>query len=88
MGLTLAEAVGPPFEVWRDNWPAFLVFEAMSTQWRDGVNGRTGLDYSVLPAVMDMVGIQADRRGAVFEDVRVMEGAALRYFDHLRATSK
>lgn len=88
MGLTLEEAVGPPFDVWPDNWPAFLVFEAMATQWRDGVNGRTGLDYACLPQVMDLVGIEQAQRGGVFEDVRVMEGAALRYFDHQRANAK
>ncbi|WP_343582479.1 DUF1799 domain-containing protein [Enterobacter sp.] len=33
-------------------WPSFLVFQAVSTQWRTGMGGASGLDYNVLPWVM------------------------------------
>ncbi|HHY1261524.1 TPA: DUF1799 domain-containing protein [Yersinia enterocolitica] len=32
-------------EIWPDVWPAFNVIRAMSTQWRTGMSGPTGLDY-------------------------------------------
>ena len=64
-------------EVLPDNWPAFVVMEALGTQWRVGMAGRTGLDYSAVPAIMALVGIPKKTRSQVFQDVRVMEAAAL-----------
>lgn len=75
--MTLEEAQGEAVGVWPDNLLAVNVFIAMGSQWRIGTNGATGLDYSALPVVMRMVGISAKDRSAVFEDVRVMEDAAL-----------
>lgn len=77
MGLTLEEASGPPFEVWPDNWASVLVFESMGTQWRTGPGGIVGLDYTPLPAVMRWRGVPRKQRAQVFDDVRVMEDAAL-----------
>ena len=64
-------------EVYPDNWPTFLVMEAMGTQWRVGMAGRTGLDYSVIPAVMSLIGIPKKTRSQIFRDIRVMEDEAL-----------
>jgi hypothetical protein len=64
-------------EVLPDNWPAFVVMEAMGTQWRTGVAGATGLDYAVVPAVMSLVDIPKKRKKQVFHDLRVMEAEAL-----------
>jgi hypothetical protein len=33
------------FEIWPENWMPFLVFSEVSTQWRVGAGGATGLDY-------------------------------------------
>lgn len=41
------------------------------------MSGATGLDYNALPVVMRMVGVPQKERSAVFEEVRVMEDAAL-----------
>lgn len=49
----------------------------MTTQWRSGMSGPTGLDYSALPAVMDLIGLEGDERTLAFRDVRVMEREAL-----------
>ncbi|HJE69811.1 MAG TPA: DUF1799 domain-containing protein [Pseudomonas oryzihabitans] len=65
------------FELWAPLEPAFAVFESMTTQWRIGMNGATGLDYSALPAVMDMLGLEGEDRSQAFRDVRVMEREAL-----------
>jgi len=49
----------------------------MSTQWRVGMNGATGLDYNALPVVMRFGGVIPADRATVFEEVRIMEDAAL-----------
>jgi hypothetical protein len=64
-------------EVLPGNWPAFVVMEAMATQWRTGMGGASGLDYSVVPAVMSLVNIPKKTRNQVFHDLRVMEAEAL-----------
>lgn len=64
-------------EVWAEHEPSVAVFVAMGTQWRVAMSGPTGLDYSALPAAMDFLGIPPGQRGEVFENVRIMEAAAL-----------
>lgn len=61
-----------------ENWAALEVFAALGTQWRTGAAGATGLDYGVLPGVMDLLCVAPDDRRALFADIRVMEGAALK----------
>ena len=87
MGLTLADYEDqPPFRMLPDCWDALQVFTAMHTQWRyvsAGMAGafQTGLDYSALPAVFDVVGINGqEQRKQVFYDLQVMEEAALNHF--------
>ena len=65
-------------ELWAINAEAFSVFNSMSTQWRSGMGGATGLDYGVLPVVMDLEGVEVDDRQHVFRDVRTMEQEALK----------
>jgi hypothetical protein len=65
-------------EVWPDNWPAFKVFEAMSTQWRTGACGATGLDYSTIRCVAGFLGLTRGQVADIFPDIRVMEAEALR----------
>ena len=76
-GLTPEDYEGEDFEVWPENWPAFSVFCQMSTQWRVGLNGPTGLDYNVLFKIMSRLGLPDDEYDVMFSDVRVMEVAAL-----------
>ncbi|SEE38781.1 DUF1799 domain-containing protein [Pseudomonas coleopterorum] len=76
-GLTLDQIPQEECYVWPENWPSFCVFESMTTQWRSGPGGATGLDYVSIPVVMRLVGVEKKRRPMVFEDVRVMEAAAL-----------
>ncbi|WP_272521087.1 DUF1799 domain-containing protein [Providencia sp. PROV202] len=62
-------------EVVPDVWESYLVFSAMSTQWRVGMNGATGLDYSVIPNVLELLNIK--NKATVFDDLRIMEIKAL-----------
>jgi hypothetical protein len=73
----LDEASGEAIEVWPDNVMIVNVFISMSTQWRVGMAGPTGLDYAVLPFVMRANGVPITERRAVFDGIRTMEDAAL-----------
>ncbi|MGC1332240.1 DUF1799 domain-containing protein [Pseudomonas sp.] len=64
-------------EVLADVWGSFTVFDAMSTQWRTGACGATGLDYGALPAVMRLMAVPAADRRSIFHDLRLMEAEAL-----------
>ena len=76
-GLTVAEAGPAPVEIWPDNVQTVNVFVAMSTQWRSGMGGATGLDYAGLPFVMRTCGVRHVDRADVFAGVRAMENEAL-----------
>jgi hypothetical protein len=63
--------------VWPDNLPAVNAFVALSTQWRVGMSGPVGLDYGAIHAVLVLTKVERARWSEVFEDLRVMEEAAL-----------
>ena len=67
-------------DIWPENVNAFLVFDAMRTQWRVGMAGATGLDYAALPATLDLLDIEFDEdmtRKQLFSQLRLMEYEAL-----------
>ena len=49
----------------------------LQTQWRDGVNGRTGLDYCAAYPLIDRATSSADDWHQLLDDLRVIETAAL-----------
>ncbi|WP_322105851.1 DUF1799 domain-containing protein [Paraburkholderia sp. J41] len=79
------QAAEAAFEVFPENWDAVRLFEALSTQWRAVAFGtmagarvlHMGLDYAVFEPVARLIGIRKRRRAAVFQQIRVMEDAAL-----------
>lgn len=50
----------------------------MQTQWRTGMSGVVGLDYTALESVLRLLGVKRTRWPALFDDVRVMELAAMK----------
>jgi len=74
----MEEAIGPPTEIWPDNDLAVSTFLSMSTQWRSGGFGATGLDYTALESVMRMTGVPRKEWADVFHGVGVMESEALK----------
>lgn len=68
-----------------ENWTAVSVFSDLTTQWRIGFSGPTGLDYGVIPTVLRLKGVVRARWPAVFADLQVMEDAALALFQQQRA---
>ncbi|PRC93089.1 DUF1799 domain-containing protein [Solimicrobium silvestre] len=76
LGLTLAEA-HPDVEVWPDNVQTVNCFIALSTQWKVGMNGVTGLDYAAVLLVMDL--FEVDDKKEVFSGLQMMEVEALKF---------
>lgn len=64
-------------QVWPENWQAFEIFADLRTQWWTGAGGPTGLNYLVLYAKLDRLGLTTDDRDALEDDIRAMEYAAL-----------
>ena len=49
----------------------------MGTQWRVGMGGAYGLDYSALPPVLEMMGVPRTDWAEILESIRVCEESAL-----------
>lgn len=77
-GLTVEDVAPADVDLWPDNEPAVLVFAQMSTQWRVGMGGPVGLDYTPLPFVLRMSGIARTDWPDLFASVRLMENTALK----------
>jgi hypothetical protein len=67
----------PPVEVWPCCVQAVNVFGGLTTQWRMGPAGPTGLDYAALEPALRLMAVPTDDWPALFEDVQTMERAAL-----------
>lgn len=79
IGITLEDlGEAETVEVWPENWEAFLVLDAMGTQWIEGFNGRTGLMYPSLPVTIELLGLQEVDKVDLFARVRLMENVALK----------
>lgn len=66
------------FELWSDHEEAFRLFCRVQTQWRaTGLQRSLGLDYAGVEAVMRMTRVPPGRRLALFDQLRVMEAAAV-----------
>lgn len=76
-GLSLTDIPEKVCEVLAENWPAFRLFNAMSTQWRTGACGATGLDYTAISNVAELIGIKKKQLREIFPDLQVMEAEAL-----------
>lgn len=77
IGLTLADIEDECLDVLPDNWQTFRLFNALSTQWRTGPGGVTGLDYTVIREVASLIGIKKRQIPELFPDLQVMEAEAL-----------
>lgn len=64
-------------DCWPEHEAAVAVFARLTTQWRTGFSGATGLDYVALPTVFRLAGVPRADWPALFDDIRVMERGAL-----------
>jgi len=71
------------FEIWHDNLDSLNAYTACKTQWRWMMYGtkafRLGLDYPGVKTVL--WGLKVKNPQQVFNDIRVMEAAALAIFN-------
>lgn len=65
------------FALWPENEEAINLFCSISTQWRIGMAGPTGLDYNVLFARMGRMALTDEAHERLFQDIRVVESEAL-----------
>lgn len=87
LGLTAADMLDEDVEIWPCNWPVFLLFNRMSTQWRAGPGGAVGLDYNCIRDVAGFLGIKKKKLAEIFPDLQVLEGEALRVMAEERENS-
>ena len=64
--------------MWPENWAAFELFTSIQTQWQVGFSGRTGLRYEALYSLLDRQTDTPEQWQELFDDVRVMEYAAIK----------
>lgn len=64
-------------EVWPENQEACELFCSLSTQWRMGPSGATGLDYNVLYLDLDRMALTPFEYGHMKAKVQIIERAAL-----------
>lgn len=72
-----ADWVRPEVLLWPDNWPAISLFTQLTTQWRIGFNGPTGLDYNVVFHELDRKGLAGEEYDELMAQIRVIESTAL-----------
>lgn len=65
-------------EVWPENWQSVTLFLALSTQWNVSSAGSAlGINYVSIESIMRIFSIKKKKRMAMFDDIRLMEIAAL-----------
>ncbi|MDX9668763.1 DUF1799 domain-containing protein [Pseudomonas sp. P8_250] len=77
-GFSFGDLVEQEVEVWPDSWAGFMLFEAMSTQWKVGMGGAIGMDYQSLPVVAKYMEVPDELMPLAFNDIRVMESEVLK----------
>lgn len=72
----------PPrqFLLWPENWAPFEFYLGISTQWRQGAAGPSGLDYGVVFHELDGMGLEKREYDEMMDCVRIIEDAALARF--------
>jgi len=70
----------PDVDVWPEHWDVLMLFIRLSTQWRVGAGGATGLDYSVFFHELDRAGVSGEALDDALDKLRVMESEALAQF--------
>lgn len=68
----------PEFHLWPEHVPALDLWGVIGTQWvYSGMGSATGLNYASVEAAMRLHGVPRADRAQRFEELRIMERAAL-----------
>lgn len=76
-GPVQADGDDEPFYLWPEHVDAYALFSTLSTQWRHGPDGPTGLDYAAVLAHMRALRVRRRDFDELYAAVRVMEIGAL-----------
>ena len=71
--------------MWPENWVVFEMFCALQTQWSVGMVGATGLRYEAAYPLIDRAAKTKEEWSEMFEDLRVLEMAALKQMSENRS---
>ena len=63
------------FYVYLENWEAVMMFLKVQTQWRVGMSGIIGLDYT---SVIEMIKLYTDKPIDLMESIQVIEASILK----------
>ncbi len=63
--------------LWPCNVTAWQCWQGVRTQWREGMAGRTGLDYAGVRAYLDLQLDDPQQRREAFDGIRACEAATL-----------
>lgn len=75
--------------LWPDNLPAWNCWHALQTQWRIGMAGATGLDYTGVLAYLERIeGLTGSDLREQFELMQACEAVTLREWAKKRESSK
>ncbi|QTW17805.1 DUF1799 domain-containing protein [Comamonas kerstersii] len=78
-----------PIEVWPEHARAWAFFvESCSTQWRIGMAGPTGLDYTAVLQVIQFDEPDKEQAKELFEQIRLIERGALQAMAEARKSEK
>lgn len=72
-------------EVWPENWRVFVLFSRLQTQWNVSMGGPTGLRYEAIYPLLDRETDTPNEWMELFQDVQVLESAALKQMAENRA---
>ena len=74
--------------LWPENERTWRLWLQVQTQWRVGLDGKTGLDYAGVQACMELRRIPRRQRPRLFEQMHAMELAALGAWRDARECNK
>ena len=61
--------------MYQENWEAVMMFLKIQTQWRVGMGGIIGLDYT---SVIEMIKLYKDKPLDLMESIQVIEASILK----------
>ena len=79
-GLTEADFAGETehTELFPENWEPFIYYTEIMTQWRCGPGGFYGLDYNIVYADLNRLGLGGAKRDDFMWAIRTIESTVLR----------
>ena len=81
----VAQQSAQAVEVWPENWRVFVLFSRVQTQWNVSMGGPTGLRYEAIYPLIDRDAQDTEDWQQLFEDLQILEGAALKQMSDNRS---